>query len=163
MGTRSVIILKVRKEDIGKVKNFVESRLPIEHLDWSCYGEEKGEEKSVGVPLKCEYIGIYCHWDGYPKNGVGETLLKHFTNYDSVLNLILGGWCSSISEEGVRRYATRKLIEHWKDVAPFQADTKEMVANYFDHAFAYFYDEEKGGWFVQRVGNKSFKNLSECF
>lgn len=40
-------------------------------------------------------VGIYCHWDGYPK-GVGAMLKKHYTTQDKVEALMALGAISSL-------------------------------------------------------------------
>lgn len=42
------------------------------------------------------YRGIYCHNDGYILNGVGETLLKYYQDYDRIARLINLGNLSSL-------------------------------------------------------------------
>lgn len=41
---------------------------------------------------------IYCHWDGYPE-GVGNTLLEHYTDESKVDELIALGDLSSLGRE----------------------------------------------------------------
>ena len=86
MSTRSCVIVKVRKEDLGKKLKFDASKVKLE--DWE---EQKKDEFSKEVELKSPYVGVYCHWDGYPE-GVGSVLKKCFNDYESALNLILGGF-----------------------------------------------------------------------
>jgi hypothetical protein len=45
------------------------------------------------------YNTIYCHWDGYIKGGVGETLFKHFYDASKVEGLINLGDISSLGKE----------------------------------------------------------------
>lgn len=42
------------------------------------------------------FKGIYCHHDGYIKNGVGETLLNYYQDYNRVVKLINLGGLSSL-------------------------------------------------------------------
>ena len=116
MSTRSNIIVKVRKEDIGKYVMFSKKRLGVELSDWDIYGDTSEKEKAVPVKLRKNYIGVYCHCDGYP-DGLGKVLLEKFNSYDSVLNLVAGGSCSSVWFDMVRRYANRKG-EAWKHIQP---------------------------------------------
>lgn len=117
-------------------------------LDWSVYGEKKSREKSKPVTLENEYIGIYCHWDGYP-DGIGKVLLDKFNNYDDILNLISGGWCSSVDYEGVRHYANRDK-EYWDMIKPTQTHSACVVAGWTEYAYVFknnkwYYAEVKWG------------------
>lgn len=55
----------------------------------SFIGYKEGENK---------YKGIYCHFDGYIKQGVGETLLTHYQDEGKVKKLIALGDLSSLGE-----------------------------------------------------------------
>ena len=164
MSTRSCIILKVRKEDLGKVKKFNEKLLPITLKTWKEeWCDESSKEKSEEVTLKKEYIGIYCHWDGYP-SGVGAVLKEKFTDYDSILNLIVGGYCSSVWYDGIKHYANRKRMK-WGDIKPNQGDTqKKVLNNYSWIEYAYLFDEERGGWLYKpTLGKNGTKNGFKVF
>ena len=161
MGTRSCIIIKVRREDIGKKTKFSEKALPITLDEWvdkdsngEVYCNQIGEDKTEPVEIKDQYIGIYCHWDGYPE-GVGEALKEKFTDYDSVLNLILGGACSFITLDKVRHYANRDG-EEWEYLKPYQGNTQTSVVNNYSWLeYAYLFDEERGGWLYKKLCAKS--------
>jgi hypothetical protein len=158
MSTRSCIILKVRKEDIGKLKlKFDVSKLPVPLDKWEY--NESGKNLCRPVPINNQYIGIYCHWDGYP-SGVGAALKNHFKDYDSVLNLILGGSCSAI-DDSVKHYANR-VGEEWRYLAPKQGSSQKDLVSHFRNAwaeYAYLYDEERGGWLYKSIcTNNSSKN-----
>ena len=167
MGTRSCVIIKVRKEDIGKVMKFQAKALPVKVASWvdkdsegNVWRNETTSSKCKPVEIDSAYIGIYCHWDGYP-SGVGASLLNSFHTYDEVLNLILGGSCSSINNEVIRHYANRKG-EKWDWIKPMQGKTQKALVNYFDGSwaeYAYLFDEERG-WCYKPIGDKSFKKLT---
>lgn len=72
MSTRSTIVLKIKDEDVGK--NFYRNNVML------TFGK---------------YMSIYCHHDGNV-DGVGKELSKYYNDYDSILDLILSGDCSSI-------------------------------------------------------------------
>jgi hypothetical protein len=144
MSTRSCILLKVRKEDIGKVISFRKAALPVPLEDWTGDG---GKEISKPVKIEKEFIGIYCHWDGYPE-GVGAALKKNFTNYEQVLNLLTGGDCSCVDEAKVIHYANREG-EEWDDIHPRQDDTAMGLAKVFERAdaeYAYLFDGDTCEW-----------------
>jgi len=161
MSTRSCIILKVRKEDIGKLKlKFDVSKLPVPLGKWEykdgdgkVWRDESGKNLCRPVPINNQYIGIYCHWDGYP-SGVGAALKNHFKDYDSVLNLILGGSCSAI-DDSVRHYANR-VGEQWRYLAPKQGSSQKDLISYFSNAwveYAYLYDESRGWRYKDILGD----------
>ena len=161
MSTRSCIILKVRKEDIGKLKlKFNEKNLPIplskwEYKDWDgkVWRDESGKNLCRPVAINNQYIAIYCHWDGYP-SGVGAALKNHFKDYDSVLNLIIGGSCSAI-DDSVKHYANREG-EQWRYLAPKQGSSQKDLVSYFRNAwaeYAYLYDETRGWCYKDICGD----------
>ena len=148
MSTRSCVIIKVRPEDIGTTKSFDKNLVKVEERGWEQY-EQVDKDKAEPVEIKEKYLGIYCHWDGYPE-GVGAALKEHFKTYEDVLNLILGGDCSVISDEYIIRYATRK-DEEWKYLQPKQeATTKEMLAHFDWSEYAYIYTDGNG-WKTKEI------------
>ena len=161
MSTRSCIIVKVRKEDIGKEIKFNESLLPVPLDSWQekdregkVWRDETGKDLCQPVEIKDLYIGIYCHWDGYP-SGVGADLKEHFKDYNSVLNLIVGGSCSALGSN-VRHYANRKG-ERWEYLVPKQGNTQKAIVNAFIHSwceYVYLFDETRGEWVYKSLCGK---------
>jgi hypothetical protein len=100
MSTRSNIYLKLKDESKGQTIQFDFSKLPTAH------GEQHAELefpiKDVTIPQDAEYIGVYHHWDGYI-TGVGQTLLESYTDYDTILNMLIMGDISTING-GVTSY-----------------------------------------------------------
>jgi hypothetical protein len=157
MSTRSCVIIKVRPSDIGTTKSFDKNLVKVEERGWEEY-EQADADKSAPVEIKEKYIGIYCHFDGYPK-GVGAALKEHFNTYEDVLNLVLGGDCSVISDEYIKRYATRKG-EEWKYLAPKQTSDAKAMEDIFDWSdYAYLFDD--GVWKVDDMyeENGNFKEF----
>ena len=164
MSTRSCIILKVRKEDIGKVMKFNEGLLPKpldkgeeKDHEGKVWRDETGQDNCQPVEIDNQFIGIYCHWDGYP-DGVGDELKNHFKDYNSVLNLILGGSCSSINNGVVRHYANRK-DEEWQYITPSQGNSRAELARIGRQAwaeYAYCFDEASG-WKYAGLLNKTIR------
>ena len=144
MSTRSCVIIKVRPADIGKVMKFNKESLPVEDRDWD---GEIGEDKTEEVEIKCAYLSIYCHCDGCP-NGVGAALKANFKTYEQVLNLILGGDCSIIGKEYIKRYSTREGEDWCKPYG--DNDLEEVVSKYDWSEYAYQFTEEKG-WMVKDI------------
>lgn len=148
MSTPSRIILKIRKEDIGKTIKFDVNKLPTPLGDWAMrdhegviYRDDTTNDFSKKVTLKGEYIAIYCHWDGYPSD-VGKTLRKYYNDYETALNMIAGGWCSAISCEHIIRYANRKN-ESWKIIKPLQGSLDTLRKSIYGQ---YEYTFEDGKW-----------------
>ena len=146
MSTPSRIIIKLRKEDIGRKIKFDPDKLPLPLGNWiykvkngRVWRDESDKEKSREITLKGEYIGIYCHWDGYTE-GVGAVLKESFNDYETALNLIAGGWCSGICSGNVMHYANR--IHHkWSEVKPLQGSL-EHLRNRIYGQHEYIFDEK---------------------
>lgn len=150
MSTRCAIILKVNDNDINKRRKFSIKKLKksfpdIEIMNWDNYGEQTCNDKCKEVKLNKSYIGIYCHSDGYI-DGVGEVLKKNFKNYDDILNLIVGGDCSCVWFDCIRRYANRST-EEWKWLMPKKSNKVEDIEKSIDHEYSYLF--ENGKWKVK--------------
>lgn len=96
MGTTSMIWLKVRKEDYGKVMKADPTKIPTRMGDLNFDPEPVKLPDNPGGSLGSElYIGVYCNFDGYI-SGVGAELAKNYKTYEDVLNLILLGELSCV-------------------------------------------------------------------
>lgn len=157
MSTRSCIILKLRESDINKKKQFAFTKLPVPLKGWDAYHEETAKEFSKQVRLNKPYIGIYCHSDGYP-SGVGKVLKEKFTNYDDILNLIVGGDCSFVWFDGVRHYANRPN-ESWEWIKPTKEDSPIEIVKQIDNEYAYLF--ENGEWKMKHWDDKDFHEYDE--
>lgn len=156
MSTRSAIILKVKKEDVGKTIKFNAKKLPNKMAKW---GIDTCMEKSKEVTLQ-PFIGIYCHFNGYI-GGVGTSLKHVYNDYDSIINLLVGGDCSWIVDETTKRYAIRKG-EKWDWIKPTQGETAEEVSNNIGHnGCVYLFDEECGWKFSENGNEFSDYNIEE--
>ena len=148
MSTRSNICLVLNKEDIGKVMKFDKSKLP---KDVTCDDEflDLVEEVRLEKPI----LEINHHWDGYPE-GLGKTLLKQYNDYNTILNLLLGGDASSINGDSVCQYCAW-VGEDWESVKPEQLDNPVLNEEYL-------YKFENGTWyFIDVYENESWVNLNE--
>ena len=135
MGTRSNIIIKVKKKDIGRI---------LTHTF-------KGKEYQTKIEKP--YLGIYCHWDGYV-DGVGRELLEEYNDYEKVLALISGGNASSVID-GVDYYMSWERDEVWSHNCPRQTDKPEVTMGWTEYAYVF----KNGKWYVGIV--KYHKNGSE--
>ena len=100
MSTRSNIYLKLKSETKGKTLKFDFDKLP--RGNGEIHGELEFPIKDVTIPQDAEYIGVYHHWDGYI-TGLGQTLLESYTDYDTILNMLIMGDLSTING-GVASY-----------------------------------------------------------
>ena len=153
MATRSTISLKVSESDKGKVFHF-----DIDKLPKSVLGYEDDFINKVGdVKLEKDYLTIYHHWDGYPE-GVGETLVEKFNDYDTILNLLCGGDASSINGETIIQYCAWRG-EAWNDayggVQPKQSDTEPSVTEEYAYLF------KDGKWFFKGYKVEEWTDLKE--
>lgn len=130
MSTRSSILIEVPDKYIGRIFRYDSSMFNEE--DWD---DEAGDEKSEDVIINKKYLGIYCHFDGYP-DGVGKELVDNYSDFSKVFNLILGGNCSVILDKRVRRYATREG-ESWKYIQPRQLDRIQKVSDDSEYLYVF--------------------------
>ena len=96
MSTHCRIYVRIDKEDFGKTLTADITKLPnpLVENNYPC------------LPIKVHshpiddvlFLGIYCHFDGYPK-GVGAELRNKFNSYEKALNLVLLGSVSYIINE----------------------------------------------------------------
>ena len=110
-------------------------------------------DKVGDVTIEKPYLVIYHHWDGYPE-GVGETLVKKFNDYDTILNLLCGGDASSINGDTIVQYCAWRG-EEWDDVKPAQSDTEPSVTE----EYVYLFDD--GVWYFKGYYDDEWVNLKE--
>ena len=148
MSTRCSILIEIPDKYIKRIFRYNSSMFNEE--DWD---NETCDEKSEDVSIKKKYLGIYCHFDGYP-DGVGKELVNNYLNFSKAFNLILGGDCSVILDNRVRRYATREG-EKWKYIQPRQLDKIQKVSD--DSEYLYIFKDSK--WYLYL--DKYFIHLSK--
>ncbi len=143
MATRSNICLILNKEDIGKAVKFNANKLPKD-VTYDNEFLNLVEEVTLEKPV----LEIYHHWDGYPEN-LGKTLLEQYNDYDTILNLLLGGDASTINNNNVCQYCAWRG-EDWEYVKPKQLDKPAFNEEYlykFENGVWYFRDEyENEDW-----------------
>lgn len=157
MATRSTISLKISSEDKGKTFHFDENKLPTvkigdENVKITCSNKfigNIGDVKIIG-----DYLTIYHHWDSYPKDGVGETLIQRFNDYDSILNLLCGGDASTINRTEIIQYCPWRG-ESWEFVCPDQSNEEPSV----DENYAYLFKDDK--WFFKSRYDKDWVDLEQ--
>ena len=150
MSTNSTIVLKLRKEDIGRIKkcniqncnikskkNYRFETLPIMKFI---------KDKVKPIKLSNPYIKIYHHWDGYPDT-LGKWLKEHYRSYQDVLNLMLVGDCSTIID-GVIPYIGFEDDREWAEYKPELLDEiPECCYNYQYLAVINPNNPEKVKWY----------------
>jgi len=111
---------------------------------------------------KGDFVGSYCHWDGYPSNN-GRILLEHYSVKSKARALVQLGSLSSISErvkplnpathsydfreEGTTVAYHRDRAEPWDAVKPFKADTlRAVIENAESNWVEYVYLFWRGHW-----------------
>ena len=157
MSTRICIIVKVNKENIGKVKTFKKSL--IKGLESWGNGEAK-DGFFPKITLHGQYIAIYCHWDGYLE-GIGKELKDNYNTYEKALNLVLGGSISSIENGNVRYYTMRKG-EEWTSIEPVEFNTlRTAKKNGIFSWCEYFYVFDNGEWRYSTWSNKGYRKWSD--
>ena len=135
MSTRSMIYVKVNEEDFGKVMtcDIVKLPNPIIDLNYPCVEYHIHPNPTD----KVLYLGIYCHFDGYP-SGVGKELKENFNTYEKALNLILLGSCSSIITN-IRTY------HNWRN-EDLEIVCKQGLPPKLGDSIDYGYIFENGKW-----------------
>jgi hypothetical protein len=137
MSTRSNIRVILKEEDRNRDMKFDPEMITPKNA----WGDDQVDGKWDTVnPGGAEALIIYHHWDGYPE-GVGATLVKDYNDYDKVLNLVLGGDCSTIND-GYCPYATRKR-EDWDSIQPRAVNANHGMEEEYDYMF------KDGKWFVR--------------
>lgn len=152
MATRSCIIVKVRNSDVGTTQKYSDEKSKTPASSWGGDGVDKCENVKIEKP----YMGVYCHWDGYPR-GVGASLKSFASTYERALNMVLGGSISSVSNDSFAHYANRDG-EIWSHIAPIQGDTAIDVNAKVNEDYAYLFDEDNGGWKILNKETKEFEN-----
>ena len=144
MSTRSFVYVKIKEEDKGTKKKADLIEVGLLDGDTLCY-EDKGnvaKDKIKDVELNGNYIGFYHHFDGY-LSGLGKTLLEHFDDYDTILNIALLGDESSIVDGDINPYCSWER-ERWDNIKP---TVKDELGNR-EYEYEYLFDDDK--WYYRR-------------
>lgn len=132
MSTRCNILVKLNDEDKNTVLSF----------------------RDVNVETNGNYMGIYCHHDGYVE-GVGKELLEHYNSYDKAKNLIIPGNCSSVHSSDA---------DYYTDYGETYERNKPKMYNENPGVMQeYLYVFENNEWFVysNRIKGKTVKEVLE--
>lgn len=151
MATRGTIVVKIKDEDLGK-----KVKVNPKFLTDNEAVVEKYNKKCFEITLSKRYAEIYQHWDSYPE-GLGESLVRGWTDYEKALNLILGGDASSVDEDGVTQYVVMEdRDEQYERLQPTFTDDVPNVSE----EYQYLLDD--GVWYVRDdYDMKEFKPVTE--
>lgn len=160
MSTRSNIYLRLKEETKGTTIKFDPAKLPQPE------GDRKFPIKDVNVPKDAKFMCIYHHWDGYV-TGVGRTLIEHYKDYETILNLLAMGDMSTINEtitsyQGWRNedtppqfFGDKKKVSRWSTTKEKWVTRTEKMTDKNGNLdskkaiceeYAYLFDGEK--WWV---------------
>lgn len=120
---------------------------------------------------------IYCHFDGYLKDGVGETLRDHYRLINKADKLIRLGDISTLGPEPVSceefwvkegPYDSEDITMAYRDrpgEKNFKARTSESYSQFFDLCngvdYAYIFDPKKKDWKAYTASGKELGWVSE--
>lgn len=91
--------------------------------------------------------GVYCHFDGYP-DGVGKTLLEHYTTTEQASALLQGGSISTLGDDTSETiFYHRDRGEPLDEPVTYDSVTHMLqnVTSDLGADYAYVYDS-MGGW-----------------
>lgn len=88
---------------------------------------------------------VYCHYDGYPE-GVGSTLVKHWTDPAKVDQLIALGAVSVLDEEVGEKHDMDWRSGHWFDLCRFDtsSDREDAIKADARNKWTRFYSRDRG-------------------
>lgn len=100
----------------------------------------------IGLVLKGEkkILSVYCHWDGYLSYN-GALLLKYYTEYDKVLELVKKGNMSNISREGVPNYYTGTDGDFEKPIVSSNIKELDKTFKNSEQEYLYLFAPDKNG------------------
>ena len=78
------------------------------------------------------YDAIFCHFDGYPNGGVGDTLIQNYTDPDIANALISLGNIESL-ENSIEETSRTKYG------CPFSGSLKDLLKEFWDVEWLYVY------------------------
>jgi hypothetical protein len=136
-----------------------------------------GTRSYIAMKIEDGYVGVYAHWDGYIKDGVGETLQNHYRKQAKIFSLIAHGSISSVGREIGRKhdfddrvydpetgeaifttYYHRDRGEPFPNNAPMYFEDIDMLRGYAaqNTGAEYLYLYEKRRWYVADRGSQYF-------
>ena len=139
MATRSFIGVVIKPEDKGRVIT------PNLELLGKGICSDLKEPVFHSTTLEKGIISIYHHWDGYAE-GVGQTLLDEFNDYEKALNLVSFGDASSINGVDATFYNSWREGEDWDFTQPRQHDDEDQFMEKCKEVYLYLFKD--GEWWM---------------
>tara|TARA_B110000259_G_scaffold68205_1_gene80377 strand:+ start:2163 stop:2570 length:408 start_codon:yes stop_codon:yes gene_type:complete len=102
---------------------------------------------------------IYCHWDGYVNNGVGEMLINHWQPAYRVAQLVESGHMSQLEIDIKSSYFYGRDRGETVDISTDEFESiLEFSSSYLgDCEYVYLYTRD--GWLVQTEERKTFTRV----
>ena len=165
MGTRSIVTVILKEEDLGK--KIVFNPTMIEYPYIGIHGEQIKIKltPSIETPMNVG-CGVRCYiqFDGYP-SGVGKELVEHYNTYEKALNLAVGGplecICTTLEKGGAYHggYCPCKELDinSTRPKIRIVFRPEEYNWQYDDSAWEYLF--QNGKWYAKNYDD--YKNWTE--
>lgn len=102
------------------------------------------------------YTCIYCHWDGYIKGGVGETLYKHYKTEKQVNKLLLLGDLSTLGNLPIAAWdsTSADVCNNYRSRGETDIDAKtfnslQEIVNFWDDCNYYYVFDDNKWWYFE--------------
>lgn len=97
----------------------------------------------------------YCHHDGYLIEGVGEVLLNHYKDAESIKELIRGGAMRGLGEtiQSTDFYGVGDNCHSFNNIFEYHEARKQK--------YDYLFDEKAGSWSFSKEYSGSYKPLTQ--
>jgi hypothetical protein len=105
-------------------------------------------------------VGVYCHWDGYVKGGVGQMLHENYNSESKIQELLALGYISSLCESIDATEAERVHKNYTPNKFPDIEDFEDFYSNV---DYYYIYDSVEEVWKYKRAGDEYYHRLTEVF
>ena len=116
------------------------------------------EEDKKNLNTKDEYLGVYCHYDGYIRDGVGEMLHKHYGTPFKARRLVLKNRNMSTLGEFIKNSRFYKPTKQCDEKGvTFNASDLKDAENFMMIRFIYIFQHSR--WEVFEVHGRSWRNI----
>lgn len=159
MGTHAYIYVKNDKKDFGNEIIFNHKKLPN--------GMALNKIRKVpNLKITNPYIGVYCHYDGYPEF-VGVVLAKYYKTKEQASNLICGGNMSSIDIDiSYMREEAIQIHGFKRNGVEYHRQSKLVGCNKLHYLYSntqpqgqYVYIFQNGEWYFRNSENGKLQKL----
>ena len=101
---------------------------------------------------------IYCHWDGYVNNGVGEMLINEWQSAYRVAQLVESGHMSQLGID-LKSSVFYGRDRGETDVSPEEFESMYQFSSSYLGECEYVYLYTRDGWLVQTEKRKTFTRV----